>query len=110
MKKLPSLHQPVLAVAGVLAGLGLWYLLALMDVLWVMVVIGIVLLLVLEMVTRLSRALLARIGARGNDTAPHMPHLHGRERYIALAGLIVGLACGYALWGPVLILNQGGSA
>ena len=97
MKKLPSLHLPILALAGLLAGLGLWYLLALMDVLWVMVAIGIVLLLVLEMVTRLSRALLARIGARGNDTAPHMPHLHGRERYIVVAGLLVGLACGYAL-------------
>ncbi|MBN2741544.1 MAG: hypothetical protein JXR35_11640 [Rhodobacteraceae bacterium] len=109
-RRLPSLHLPVLAVAGFLAGLGLWYLLALMDALWVMVVIGIVLLLVLEMVTRLTRALLGRIGARGDEVTPHMPHLRSRDRYVVVAGLLGGLGCGYIAWGPILNFGQWGSA
>ncbi|WP_295531594.1 hypothetical protein [uncultured Thioclava sp.] len=110
MKKLPSLHIPVLALAGLLAGLGLWYALALMNALWVLVVVGIVLILVLEAMARVTQALMARVGARGEGPSPHMPHLRGRERYVAVAGLVVGLVCGYAFWGPVLIWGQGGGA
>lgn len=108
--RLPSLHLPVIALAGLLLGLGIYYLLALLDVIWAMVLMGIVLLLVFETALRASRALVYRMGARPDEEEAHLPRLRGRERYAAIGGLVAGLGCGYAVWGPVLIWQQGGGA
>ncbi|KEP70284.1 hypothetical protein FGG78_17375 [Thioclava sp. BHET1] len=108
--KLPSLHLPVIALAGLLAGLGLWYLVTLLSVLWMLVLIGVVLLVVLESVGRLSQALFARLGGRGDEPTTRMPHMRRREWYLALGGLVAGLIWGYGLWGSVLTLGQGAGA
>ncbi|KFE33676.1 hypothetical protein [Thioclava atlantica] len=108
--KLPSLHLPVIVLAGFLGGLGLYYLFALLGVLWRLVLMGVVLLVVLEALVRISQAVIYRMGARPEDEAPAMPRLRGRDRYAALGGVIAGMAAGFALWGPVLIWKHGGGA
>lgn len=108
--KLPSLHLPVIWLAGLLVGLGMYYTIALADELWAVVVIGAVLIIVFEWALRASRAVIYRLGARPEDEEPRMPKLYGRERYIAVLGLALGLGAGYAIWGPVLSWQNGGGA